>query len=193
MNIDFRGYREKAGMTQAEVANRLGISQSQVSRYEQSPATVPMGLAGGYILVAKFVSLLSALGIGFGFSGGTAGIMALVATIGGPIVLGISLAATLAFSVWSLFGESWQKRLAKRTVKYFEEQRLCEKFLERTDQFWKDTTNGFKKGADAVEAGWKKYLELEITSERIENIIKLLEVLRNFFAGITWSNLRFDC
>lgn len=152
-----------------------------------------LGNLGGYILVAKFVSLLSALGIGFGFSGGTAGIMAFVATIGGPFVLGIGLAAALAFSVWSLFGESWQKRLAKQTVKYFEEQRVCEKFIEGTDQFWQDTTNGFKEGADAVEVGWKKYLELEITSERIENIIKILEALMNFFAGISWSNLSFDC
>jgi hypothetical protein len=86
-----------------------------------------------------------------------------------------------------------KRRLAKRTVKYFEEQRLREKFLEGINEYWQDTTKGFKKCADAVEVGWKKYLELEITLERIENIIKILEVLRNFFAGIPWSNLSFDC
>jgi len=45
MNIDFRGYREKARLSQAEVANMLELSQAQVSRYEQSPEAVPMGLA----------------------------------------------------------------------------------------------------------------------------------------------------
>lgn len=95
-----------------------------------------LGNLGGYILVAQLVSLLSALGIGFGFSGGTAGVIAFVAAIGGPIVLAIGLAAVLAFSIWGLFGESWQKRLAKETVKYFIAQKVCEKFTEGINQYW---------------------------------------------------------
>ena len=153
-----------------------------------------LGNLGGYILVAKLVSLLSALGISI--SGGTAAVISFVAAIGGPIVLGIGLAAALAFAVWGLFGESWQKRLAKQIVKYFEEQRVREKFQEGIDQFWQDTANSFEKGADAVETNWKEYLEhlREITSpetqsrERIEEIIKSLKVLRNFFVEIPWSN-----
>ncbi|WP_238361117.1 dynamin family protein [Iningainema tapete] len=156
-----------------------------------------LGNLGGYILVAKLVSLLSALGIGFGFSGGTAGVIAFVAAIGGPIVLGIGLAAAFAFAVWGLFGESWQKRLAKQIVNYFTEQRVREKFTEGIDQYWQDTTNGFEKGADAVEADWNKYLKhlREITSpkteskEHIEKIINKLEVLRDFFAEIPWLNI----
>lgn len=153
-----------------------------------------LGNLGSYILVAKLVSLLSALGISI--SGGTAAVISFVAAIGGPIVLGIGLAAALAFAVWGLFGESWQKRLAKQIVKYFEEQHVREKFQEGIDQFWQDTVNSFEKGADAVEANWKEYLEhlREITSpetqsrERIEEIIKTLEVLKDFFVGIPWSN-----
>ncbi|MCG6138725.1 MAG: dynamin family protein [Nostoc sp. LLA-1] len=156
-----------------------------------------LGNLGGYILVAKLVSLLSALGIGFGFSGGTAGIIAFVAAIGGPIVLGIGLAAALAFTVWGLFGESWQKRLAKQIVKYFTEQRVNEKFIEGIDQYWQDTIKGFEQGADAVEADWNKYLEhlSEITSpktesrEYIEEILNTLKVLKDFFAAIPWLNI----
>jgi transcriptional regulator with XRE-family HTH domain len=153
-----------------------------------------LGNLGGYILVAKLVSLLSALGIGFGFTGGTAGVIAFVAAIGGPIVLGIGLAAALAFGVLSFFGESWQKRLAKQTVKYFEEQLVCEKFLEGIDQYWQDTTNSFEKGADAVETDWNRYLIHlhDITSgtseseEHIEEILNKLQQLKDFFAGIPW-------
>lgn len=159
-----------------------------------------LGNLGGYILVAKLVSLLSALGIGFGFTGGTAGVIAFVATIGGPIVLGIGLAAALAFGVWGLFGESWQKRLAKQTVKYFEEQDVCQKFLKGIDEYWQDTANSFDKGADAVETDWNKYLHhlrdisspTDESKEHIEEIIKILEVLRVFFAGIPWLNLSLD-
>ena len=152
-----------------------------------------LGNLGGYILVAKLVSLLSALGISLG---GTATVIAFVAAIGAPIVLAVGLAAALAFALGSLFGESWEKRLAKQTVKYFEEQRVHEKFLEGIDQFWQDTTKSFEKGANAVEVDWNEYIEhlREITSpttdskERIEEIIKILEVGRDFFAGIPWSN-----
>ncbi len=146
-----------------------------------------LGNLGGYILVAKLVSLLSALGISIG--GGTAAVISFVAAIGGPIVLGVALMAALAFAVWGLFGESWQKRLAKETVKYFQEQRVIDKFTDGIDEFWQDTTKSFEKGADAVETDWNKYIEhlREITSPtteskyRIEEIIKILEAGKDFF------------
>ncbi|MDM3862325.1 MAG: dynamin family protein [Aphanizomenon gracile PMC644.10] len=159
-----------------------------------------LGNLGGYILVAKLVSLLSALGISIG--GGTAAVIAFVAAIGGPIVLGIGIAAALASLAWSLFGESWQKRLAKQTVKYFQEQNINDKFANGIDEFWKDTTKGFNQGADAVEKDWQRYLDhlREITSpemdskERIEEIIKILEEFQNFFKQIPWLSFNLkDC
>lgn len=158
-----------------------------------------LGNLGGYILVAKLVSLLSALGISIG--GGTAAVISFVAAIGGPIVLGVGLVVALAFAVWGLFGESWQKRLAKQIVKYFEEQRVIDKFTDGIDQFWRDTTKSFDKGANAVEADWSKYIEhlREITSptteskDRIEEIIKILEAGQNFFAEIPWKNINDKC
>lgn len=161
-----------------------------------------LGNLGGYILVAKLVSLLSALGIGFGFTGGTAGVIAAVAAIGGPIVLFIGLSAAFAFGVWGLLGESWQKRLAKQTVKYFEEQDICQKLLKGIDEYWQDTANSFDKGADAVETDWSnKYLPhlRDITSptpeskEHIEEIIKKLQQLTDFFAEIPWLNINLQC
>ncbi|QIR39903.1 helix-turn-helix domain-containing protein [Tolypothrix sp. PCC 7910] len=154
-----------------------------------------LGNLGGYILVAKLVSILSALGISI--SGGTAAVISFVAAIGGPIVLGVGLFAALAFAAWGLFGESWQKRLAKQTVKYFQEQRVSEKFTDGIDQFWRDTIKSFEKGANAVEADWNKYIEhlREITSptteskDRIEEIIKILEAGKDFFATIPWANV----
>ncbi|MEH2387817.1 MAG: hypothetical protein V7K14_18970, partial [Nostoc sp.] len=60
----------------------------------------------------------------------------------------------------------------------------------------RDTIKSFEKGANAVEADWKKYIEhlREITSptieskDRIEEIIKILEAGKDFFGGIPWSN-----
>ncbi|OCQ89056.1 DNA-binding protein [Nostoc sp. MBR 210] len=168
-------------------------------------ALANLGGFGGYILIAKFVSFLSALGIGFGFSGGTAGIMAFVASIGGPIVLGIGLsvgiAITVAGVVWSFLTESWQKRLAKQIVKCFNEQKVCEKFIEGIDQFWQDTATSFEKGADAVESEWQKYLVHlhEINSpnleskERIQEILRILEAGKDFFSNIPWLFINLQC
>ncbi len=152
-----------------------------------------LGNLGSYILVAKLVSVLSALGISLG---GTAAVIGFVAAIGGPIVLAVGLAAGLAFVLGNIFGESWQKRLAKQTIKSFEEQHINEKLLEGIEQFWRDTITSFKKGANAVEVDWNKYIEhlREITSpetdskERIEEIIRILKVRWNFFVKIPWSN-----
>ena len=44
MNIDLRGARERAGLSQAELAAILGLSQAQVSRYEQDPGAIPTEL-----------------------------------------------------------------------------------------------------------------------------------------------------
>ncbi|MFO0173825.1 MAG: DNA-binding protein, partial [Aphanizomenon sp.] len=112
------------------------------------------------------------------------------------------IAAALASLAWSLFGESWQKRLANETVKYFQEQNINDKFANGIDEFWKDTTKGFNQGADAVEKSWQQYIDhlREITSpemdskERIEKIIKILEELQNFFKQIPWVSFNLkDC
>ncbi|MTJ49909.1 dynamin family protein [Dolichospermum sp. UHCC 0259] len=159
-----------------------------------------LGNLGGYILVAKLVSLLSALGISIG--GGTAVVIGFIATIGGPIVLGIGIAVALASFGWSLLGESWQKRLAKETIRKFQEQNVIDKFTNGIDEFWKDTTKGFNQGADAVKKSWQQYIDhlREITSpemdskERIEEIIKILEELQNFFKQIPWLSFNLkDC
>ncbi|MEG4332203.1 MULTISPECIES: dynamin family protein [unclassified Microcoleus] len=152
-----------------------------------------LGNLGGYILVGKLVSLLSAL---FGATtGGTAAVISFVSAIGGPIVLGIGLAAGFASLVWNLFGEAWQKRLAKEIHKHLTKQGVVNKFLAGIDQYWQETATAFDQGADAVEAKCKQYLKHlhEITStdtqskERIEQIIINLEKLRVFFANIPWD------
>ena len=151
-----------------------------------------LGNLGTYILVAKFVSLLSALGISIG--GGVATVVAFVAAIGGPVTLGIGLIAT-AFSLGlALSGESWEGRLAKKIFSHFEEKKLLHKFLQGSDEYWQDTAKAFEKGADAVEEQFQEYiqhlLELcsndETSSKKVENILLSLRELKDFFAGIPW-------
>ncbi|GFE67392.1 dynamin family protein [Chroococcus sp. FPU101] len=92
-----------------------------------------LGNLGAYILVAKFVSLLSFLGISI--SGGVATVVSFVAAIGGPLTLGIGLFAAVAALGWKLFGESWERRLAKEIVNNFEKQQALNKFVEASNDY----------------------------------------------------------
>jgi len=158
-----------------------------------------LGNLGGYILVAKLVSLLSALGISFGLTGGTAGVMAIVAAIGGPVVLGVALMAGLAMAIWGFFSESWEKRLAKKVVSYFEEQNVCDKFQKAIDDYWEDTAKAFNPAADAVETDWQKYIENfrqdvsgDVASkERLEKIVNILQQLLEFWKRV--PTFDWDC
>lgn len=151
-----------------------------------------LGNLGAYILVAKFVSLLSALGISI--SGGVATVVSFVAAIGGPITLGIGLFAAVVFLGLALFGESWERRLAKKIVSHFEEQKLLHKFLQGSDEYWQDTTKAFEKGANAVEEQFQEYVQHlrelcsndEVSRKKVENILLSLRELKAFFAGIPW-------
>jgi transcriptional regulator with XRE-family HTH domain len=151
-----------------------------------------LGNLGAYILVAKFVSLLSVLGISI--SGGVATVVSVVAAIGGPITLGIGLFAA-AFSLGlSLFGDSWERRLAKKIVSHFEDQKVLDKFLQGSDEYWEDTAKAFEQGANAVEEQFQEYIQHlrelccnnEVSRKKIEKILLLLGEFKIFFANIPW-------
>jgi hypothetical protein len=151
-----------------------------------------LGNLGAYILVAQFVSVLSALGISI--SGGVATAVSFVAAIGGPITLGIGLFAAIAALGWAVFGESWQNRLAKKIVKHFEENAVLDKFLEGSEEYWQDTAKGFNRGADGLEEKFQSYIQHlrdlcqddGASKARIEKLLSQLAELKNFFAKIPW-------
>jgi ElaB/YqjD/DUF883 family membrane-anchored ribosome-binding protein len=147
-----------------------------------------MGNLGGYILVAKGVSLLSTMGISVG---GTAAAVEAVAIIGGPVTLAIGLAALAAVGTWTLFGESWQNRLAKKAEKAL--LNFIEAFSKRCDDFWLTTESNFNNVADEIERKYDGYVEnlseqIETGSSlEMENTLAETLRLRDFFAGIPWE------
>ena len=150
-----------------------------------------LGNLGAYILVAKFVSLLSMLGISI--SGGVATAVSFVAWIGGPITLGIGLIVITALAGWKLLGGTWERRLAKKIVGLFENQKVLNNFLQGVEEYWQDTARAFDKGADAVEEQFQEYIQhlqdiCNATSkEFIEEISLWLKNRKAFFAEIPWN------
>ena len=153
-----------------------------------------LGNLGYYILAAKAVSLLSAIGISVG---GTAGVMTFLAAIGGPITLVVGLATVFGLGAWRLFGETWQSRLAKKIEKQFREQGVRDQFEGGIARFWDDTRRAFDHGADAFEARYDAYLQQlrDIVADRadarhtLEQRLQAAHALRDFFAGLPWVPL----
>ncbi len=148
-----------------------------------------VGNLGGYILVAKLASVMTAVGVGVG----SGALVTFVAAIGGPVTLTIGLAAALALGIWSLFGDDWQTRLAKKLSKSLEEQDYIKLMRENTAKYWDDALLGFEIGASSVESSFDTYLEKNEqlvrdreSKQRIEQAIVKLEELGDFFDGIPW-------
>lgn len=115
-----------------------------------------LGNLGAYILVAKGVSVLSALGIGV--AGGTAGAATAISSLGGPVTLGIVLSVIVSLSVFSLASGSWRKGVAKKIIKEYEKQEALNQFTEAIDIFWNDTEKEFTVAADYMEKQWETKL-----------------------------------
>jgi transcriptional regulator with XRE-family HTH domain len=150
-----------------------------------------VGNLGGYILVAKLASVLSVLGLGVG----SASLVSFVAAVGGPVTIAIGIAALLTLGGWMLLGESWQSRLAKKIDKLLREKEFLAKVEQAVDTFWEQTWTAFEAGAKEVEKKYGQYIQANEhllndeesgSKERIENTIREIEELKDFFAGIPW-------
>jgi len=115
-----------------------------------------LGNLGAYILVAKGVSLLSAIGISVG---GTAAAASAVAAIGGPVVLGIALAVIASLTAFLILSGGWEKNLAKKLVKVYDGQNALMKYKKAIKVFWDDTQRAFAAASDNMEKEWEDYVE----------------------------------
>lgn len=146
-----------------------------------------LGNLGAYILIAKGVSLLSAIGISVG---GTAATAAAIAAVGGPVVLGIALAVIASISVYALISGKWEKNLAKRIVKAYDKNKCLNEFKISIEQFWSDTEVAFNAAADSLEKEWIEYVDNleEVVStydiSKLQHHIRMAEEFKNFLQGI---------
>lgn len=148
--FDFKGALA-GGIAGATVLGGLGLWAATV------------GNLGGYILVAKGVSLLSALGISVG---GTAAAASFVALIGGPVTIGIALALGVFAIATSLFGDGWKKRLAKEVVKTLEKKKVINSYSDAIAKFWNDSKIGLGEVVEEI---------LRKIDEHLENLKTIIE------------------
>ena len=150
-----------------------------------------LGNLAGYIIVAKGVSLLSALGLSLG---GTAAVMPFVAAIGGPITLFIVAAILVAGIFFGILSGGWQKSVAKKLVKEYDKAGALKKYEGFISKFWlEDTTTAFNTAAGAMEEEWLILIESHknlVNNYDIDDIkrkIREVEDMKNFLSNIPLS------
>ena len=144
---------------------------------------------GAYILIGQIVGWLSSIGISLG---GAGTVMTFVSVIGGPITLGIAAAIAIVLAVFSLFGDSWQKKLAKKIFEGLVKERAEIKIHEGVAKYWADTRTAFEIAVAHTEKAYQTKLEslriLAFDTQRaaIEVELKFAKETRDFFAGTPW-------
>ena len=131
INLDMSGFN----FTRAFAAGLSGATAYGALALWASVVAAGSNL-GGYILVAKVVSALSAVGISVG---GTAAAASAVSAIGGPVVLGVVISIIAAISVWGILSGTWRNKVAKSIIKEFENEHLYGKCTSKINEYWNDT------------------------------------------------------
>ncbi|MGD7024749.1 dynamin family protein [Rossellomorea vietnamensis] len=175
--FDFKG-AVTGGFAGATVLGALGFWASTV------------GNLGGYILVAKGVSLLSALGISVG---GTAAAASFVSIIGGPITLGIGIALGTFFLIKGIFGDGWKDRIANQLIKAFKKENVLQSYEKTIAKYWSDTkealeiivNNIIEKTEEQLEH-YRSIIEAD-DMEEIQVRITYSKQLKELFDGLPWG------
>lgn len=141
--FDFKGALA-GGIAGASVLGGLGLWASTV------------GNLGGYILVTKGVSLLSAIGISVG---GTAAATSFVALIGGPITIGLALALGVFAAVKFIFGDGWKKSFAKNVIKMLQKEKVLEHYVNAAEKFWDESTSALNEVVESLLQSVNNHLE----------------------------------
>lgn len=154
-----------------------------------SLSVASLGNMGGYILVAKGVSLLSSLGISVG---GTAAASSFVAAIGGPVTIAVALSLGALLLTKKVFGESWQTRLAKQVYKLFIDEKVLKQYQSRINQLWNDTEQALNSVTQSLIAKYDDELQnMERIidtqdEEELRQCIVHYRQTRDFFVGLPW-------
>ncbi len=147
-----------------------------------------LGNLGGYIIVAKGVSLLSALGVSIG--GGTATAISAVSAIGGPITLGIAAAVIAALGVFGVLTGNWKNKVPKKLRAAFNDQNALDKYHNAINKYWDDTKAAFESAFDNMETEWQKSivetsdLINDYNVENFERHISECEEVKCFFRDV---------
>jgi hypothetical protein len=129
---------------------------------------------GAYILIGRVAGLLVRLGL----VGKVTTVISWVSKIGGPITIGITIASLIGYVAYRLFGDSWQKSLAKKLAEIIRKENVWGKVEKPITIFWDDTFIAMNAGLKELILQTDDYLEslkqdaaAEYDVEQLDNCI----------------------
>ncbi len=143
---------------------------------------------GAYILVAKVAGILVSLGL----VGSVTTVTSFVAAIGGPITIGIALAALIGLAVYSLFGGSWQKVLAKKVSTAIRKSNAWEDMESSVNKFWDSTKVAIAAGVKELRTQTEVHINELMDDAKTEYNVESLDSCIEFLHTIG-SSLAKDC
>lgn len=149
LGIDFSGFDAK----RAFAAGLAGVGTYGALTLWATIVAAGSNL-GGYILLAKVVSVLSSIGISLG---GTSAVAAAVAAIGGPVTLIVGLSALAVLSVFGINQTIWKKRFAKDLNEAYKKENYQGKYIEQINVYWNETIEATDACLDSLEAESLEY------------------------------------
>lgn len=112
-----------------------------------------LGNLGGYIIGAKLAGLL----VSAGLITDVTVVTSAIAAIGGPVTIMLALSLAIAGFIYKIFGDRWQKTLAKDINEKLEDEDIVEEITESIADYWRDTETAFKKGVEALKTDSESY------------------------------------
>ena len=141
---------------------------------------------GAYILVGHVAGYLVSLGL----VGSVTTVTSFVAAIGGPITIGITLAAVISYLTYNLAGGSWQRRLAKQVAAQIRKKHVWGKVEKPINDFWDNTEEAISSGLKEMRFKTDKYIDLlkrdaseEYHVSELDNCISRIEEAVDFLGG----------
>lgn len=107
-----------------------------------------------------------------------------------PCGIPIGLAIIASLKVVKLLGGGWERNVAKKIVRSFEENGVAEKYRDAIKKYWDEIKDEFDKAADELDMKWDEYVEdlRQIVNEndpdKIRDNITSLENVKSFFENI---------
>lgn len=171
LGTDFSAFNSKA----AFVGGLAGLgSLGAMALYV---STIASNL-GAYLLVGKAAGVLAS----FGLVGSVTSVTSFVAAIGGPITIGIALAAAVGYIIYRLVGGSWQKSLAKKASEAIRKESVFDNIEKAISDFWNSTAKAIKAGLEELITQTDDYIEklksdaeVQYNSQELERCIVLIQ------------------
>lgn len=106
-----------------------------------------LGNLGGYIIGAKLAGLL----VSAGLITDVTVVSSAIAFLGGPVTIMLGLSLLIAGIAYKIFGDRWQKILAKDLKDKLEDEDIVAQITENISAYWHDTEKAFKAGVLSLE------------------------------------------